>query len=100
MVVDTRSEKVQNVRREVLGGMLENHYGDCLPPCRDACPADVDVQGYLALIAKDVLTSFLQTSMAWSLLRTYLIGVGGATRPPRRHSLYCLIRSSLPESPP
>ena len=52
MVVDTSSERVQDARREVLEGMLGNHYGDCLPPCREACPADVDVQGYLALIAK------------------------------------------------
>jgi len=52
MVVDTRSDEVQGMRRQVLEGMLENHYGDCLAPCSEACPAKTDIQGYLYLIAQ------------------------------------------------
>ncbi|MFH1538536.1 MAG: formate dehydrogenase subunit alpha [bacterium] len=52
MEIVTDSEKVIAVRRQVLEEMLANHYGDCESPCREACPAGVDIQGYLALIAK------------------------------------------------
>ena len=32
--------------------LLSNHYADCLGPCTQACPAGVDVQGYISLIDK------------------------------------------------
>ncbi|HNY04121.1 MAG TPA: FAD-dependent oxidoreductase, partial [Bacteroidales bacterium] len=32
--------------------MLSNHYADCLGPCKQTCPAGVDVQGYISLIDK------------------------------------------------
>ena len=31
--------------------MLSNHYADCIGPCQLACPAGVDIQGYIALAA-------------------------------------------------
>ena len=52
MIVNTTSEKILDVRRKVLEGMLSKHYGDCIAPCSEACPANIDIQGYLALIAK------------------------------------------------
>ena len=52
MVIKTRSEKVIAARRLALELLLSNHYADCIGPCRDECPAGVDVQGYLALIAQ------------------------------------------------
>jgi formate dehydrogenase major subunit len=31
--------------------LLSNHYADCIGPCQLACPAGVDIQGYVALAA-------------------------------------------------
>jgi formate dehydrogenase major subunit len=31
--------------------MLSNHFADCIGPCQLACPAGVDIQGYVALAA-------------------------------------------------
>jgi formate dehydrogenase major subunit len=47
----TRSERVVTSRRTALELLLSNHYADCVSPCMEACPAHVDVQGYLALVA-------------------------------------------------
>ena len=38
-------------RRTALELLLSNHYADCLGPCTQTCPAGVDVQGYIALMA-------------------------------------------------
>lgn len=51
MQIETRSDRVMNGRRASLELLLSNHYADCLPPCSLRCPAGVDVQGYIALIA-------------------------------------------------
>lgn len=47
----TLSEEVVSMRKTALELMLSDHYGDCIGPCQDGCPAHSDVQGYLALIA-------------------------------------------------
>ena len=52
MVVESDNEKVRTARKARLEEFLANHYGDCVAPCRIACPAGVDVQGYVALIAR------------------------------------------------
>jgi len=52
MVVNTRSEKVMASRKTALELLLSNHYADCIGPCINNCPANVDAQGYIALIAK------------------------------------------------
>jgi formate dehydrogenase major subunit len=52
MVIETSNERVRAARRTRLMEMLASHYGDCTAPCRLACPAGVDIQGYLALIAR------------------------------------------------
>ena len=51
MVVRTKTEVLTNLRRMALELLLSDHYGDCIAPCKLACPAGVDVQGYIALIA-------------------------------------------------
>jgi len=51
MVVRTRTDDITNIRRMALELLLSDHYGDCIAPCKLACPAGVDVQGYIALIA-------------------------------------------------
>jgi len=52
MKIWTDTEDVHAVRKMALELLLSNHRGDCVAPCKAACPAGVDVQGYIALIAK------------------------------------------------
>lgn len=52
MVIYTDSEKVKKARRTALNLLLSNHYADCVAPCKETCPAGVDVQGYISLIEK------------------------------------------------
>ncbi len=52
MVIETNNDRVRAARKSRLTEILASHYGDCTAPCRMACPAGVDIQGYLALIAR------------------------------------------------
>ena len=49
MEVFTRSERISNTRKTALELLLSDHYADCTCPAQRACPAGVDVQGYLGL---------------------------------------------------
>ena len=51
MVVHTDNPRIREARKTALELLLSNHYADCLAPCKQTCPAGVDVQGYIALIA-------------------------------------------------
>lgn len=51
MVVRTNTEKIMGVRRLGLEFLLAEHSGDCVGPCQLACPAGVDIQGFIAHIA-------------------------------------------------
>jgi formate dehydrogenase major subunit len=51
MVITTKSEALTKSRRMALELLLSDHYGDCIAPCQLACPAGIDIQGYIALIA-------------------------------------------------
>ncbi len=50
MRIKTDNERISNSRRFALELIASNHYADCVAPCREECPAGVDVQGYIALI--------------------------------------------------
>ena len=52
MVVLTTSDDLSNMRRMALELLLSDHYGDCVAPCSLTCPAGIDIQGYIALIAE------------------------------------------------
>lgn len=52
MEVTTQSEAIRKSRRTALELMLSNHFADCFGPCKQTCPAGVDVQGYISLIEK------------------------------------------------
>ncbi len=52
MDVITDSERINKSRKAALDLLLSNHYADCAAPCKDTCPAGVDVQGYISLIEK------------------------------------------------
>jgi formate dehydrogenase major subunit len=49
MVVETANDEIRASRKAALELILSNHYADCIGPCQLACPAGVDIQGYLAL---------------------------------------------------
>ena len=51
MVVTTETAELAKTRQMALELMLSDHYGDCVAPCKLACPAGIDIQGYIALIA-------------------------------------------------
>ncbi len=52
MVITTDSEEIIKSRKTALELILSNHYADCSAPCKQTCPAGVDVQGYISLIDK------------------------------------------------
>lgn len=52
MKINTATEAVVKARKTALELLLSNHYADCLGPCKQHCPAGVDVQGYISLIDK------------------------------------------------
>jgi formate dehydrogenase major subunit len=51
MVVETNNPEIRRSRKAALELMLSNHYADCIGPCQLACPAAIDIQGYVALAA-------------------------------------------------
>ncbi len=51
MVVNTESERVLSTRKMALDLLLSDHAGDCEAPCVHGCPAQTDVQGYVAHVA-------------------------------------------------
>lgn len=52
MIVATDTPEVNEIRKEILSLLLERHYGDCVAPCSLTCPGELDVQGYVAHIAR------------------------------------------------
>jgi formate dehydrogenase major subunit len=51
MVVTTTAPDIAAARRMALDLLLSNHYGDCKAPCTLTCPSNIDIQGYLGLVA-------------------------------------------------
>ncbi len=51
MRVITEGADIRAARRMALELLLSGHHGDCKAPCARACPAGIDVQGYVGLIA-------------------------------------------------
>ncbi|HNW74988.1 MAG TPA: 2Fe-2S iron-sulfur cluster-binding protein, partial [Bacteroidales bacterium] len=52
MKIITENEGIRKSRKMALELILSNHYADCIGPCKQTCPAGVDVQGYISLIDK------------------------------------------------
>ncbi len=52
MVVQTSNDRIRKARKMALDLLVSNHYADCTAPCKQTCPAGVDVQGYISLIDK------------------------------------------------
>ncbi|HUJ74311.1 MAG TPA: FAD-dependent oxidoreductase, partial [bacterium] len=51
MVITSTAPQVAAARRMALELILSNHYGDCKAPCTLTCPSNIDIQGYLGLVA-------------------------------------------------
>jgi formate dehydrogenase major subunit len=51
MVVKTNSDRVKESRKTNLELLMSKHIGDCVAPCKRACPGTTDCQGYVGLIA-------------------------------------------------
>ncbi|MHB8111648.1 MAG: NAD(P)-binding protein [Syntrophorhabdaceae bacterium] len=51
MVINTRSTALESFRKIYLQALLRNHYGDCVAPCVNRCPAHIDIQKYLYHVA-------------------------------------------------
>lgn len=52
MSVIVEDEEIDASRRMCLNLLLSDHCGDCLPPCEDACPSDIDIRGFLDLVSQ------------------------------------------------
>lgn len=52
MQIITDSERISRARKTALDLLVSDHYADCIGPCKETCPAGVDVQGYISLIEK------------------------------------------------
>jgi len=52
MVIQTDNADVMSTRKQCLESLLSEHYGDCVAPCQIACPAGIDIPGYIALIKR------------------------------------------------
>jgi len=50
--VHTLTRELDAERQAMLRLILADHYGDCIAPCSLRCPANIDIQGYIALIAR------------------------------------------------
>lgn len=51
IVVHSASAKVEASRRTCIELLLSDHLGDCQGPCMAACPAGIDIPGFLKYIA-------------------------------------------------
>ncbi|MEZ5148246.1 MAG: FAD-dependent oxidoreductase [Bacteroidales bacterium] len=52
MKITTHNDRVSKARKTALDLLVSNHYADCMGPCKQTCPAGVDVQGYISYIEK------------------------------------------------
>ena len=52
MKIQTNNERVRASRKTALDLLQSNHFASCQAACKTACPAGVDVQGYISLIEK------------------------------------------------
>ena len=51
MVIGTRSPRLEAYRKVRLEQLLCDHNADCLAPCVQTCPANIDIQTYLGHVA-------------------------------------------------
>ena len=52
MEIATDSKPIIEHRKKRLARLAETHFGDCKAPCNITCPGQINVQGYIAHVAK------------------------------------------------
>ncbi len=52
MDIRTASENVIAFRQDRLAAISKTHFGDCKAPCNLTCPGQINVQGYIAHVAR------------------------------------------------
>ena len=52
MIIQTNTSSVSSFRKKQLEKILSEHYCDYIPPCSRACPANIDIRGFIKLINK------------------------------------------------
>jgi len=52
MKISTESKELAAIRAKRLALLMETHFGDCKAPCNLTCPGQINVQGYIAHVAK------------------------------------------------
>jgi len=52
MQISTDTDTVKELRSGRLAILAETHFGDCKAPCNLTCPGQINVQGYIAHVAK------------------------------------------------
>lgn len=52
MVIITDNDELKAHRQERVAALASIHFGDCKAPCSLTCPGQINVQGYIAHIAK------------------------------------------------
>ncbi len=60
MEITTNSDAISAARKMNVELLLSQHHGDCVAPCSLTCPANIDVQGYIAHIANGQYTEALK----------------------------------------
>ncbi|HVO39292.1 MAG TPA: FAD-dependent oxidoreductase, partial [Spirochaetia bacterium] len=60
MVITTGDADVKGARKTALELILSSHYGDCKAPCTLTCPSNIDIQGYLGLVANGRLSEAVE----------------------------------------
>ena len=52
MIIITDSDAIKAHRQERVAALASDHFGDCKAPCSLTCPGQINVQGYIAHVAK------------------------------------------------
>jgi formate dehydrogenase major subunit len=60
MEITTESDAISAARKMNIELLLSQHHGDCIAPCSLTCPANIDIQGYIAHIANGQYTEALK----------------------------------------
>ena len=61
MVIESESEAVRTARRCALELLLSDHAGDCIGPCQNACPANMDIPLMIRQIIAGDLRKAIET---------------------------------------
>lgn len=52
MLIITENDAIKAHRQERIAALASLHFGDCKAPCSMTCPGQINVQGYIAHVAK------------------------------------------------